>query len=129
MQRLVTNAEEVAYNDPPSGAAEQMILNQHLFRQLRHAKLSSFQRFLQQVMDGFFVKYLASVIALLAYAAPLYFRAPSLSRNKDDTTQDYIRAMRLLQNTSRSLPLPIVYRKTSSHAQCHLERKLSKQGD
>ena len=31
-QRLVTNAEEVAFNDPPSGAAEQMILNQHLFR-------------------------------------------------------------------------------------------------
>jgi hypothetical protein len=53
-------------------------------------------------MDGFFIKYLASVIALLAYAAPLYFRDPSLSRNKDDTTQDYIRAMRLLQNTSRS---------------------------
>ena len=101
MQRLVTNAEEVAYNDPPAGSAEQMILNQHLFRQLRHAKLSSFQRFLQQIMDGFFVKYLASVIALLAYAAPLYFGDPALTANKDDATQNYIRAMRLLQNTSR----------------------------
>lgn len=100
-QRLVTNAEEVAFNDPPSGAAEQMILNQHLFRLLRHAKLSSFQRFLQQILDGFFVKYLASVVALMAYAAPLYFRDPQLLRSKDDITQDYIRSMRLLQNTSR----------------------------
>ena len=72
-------------------------------RLLRHSKLSSFQRFLQQIVDGFFIKYLASVIALLAYAAPLYFRDPSLRGSKDDTTQDYIRAMRLLQNTSRSV--------------------------
>lgn len=101
LQRLVTNAEEVAFNDPPSGAAEQMILNQHLFRLLRHAKLSAFQRFLQQILDGFFVKYLASAVALLAYAAPLYFRDPRMRGSRDDLTQDYIRAMRLLQNTSR----------------------------
>ena len=50
-QRLVTNAEEVAYNDPPAGAAEQMILNQHLYRLLRHCKLSAFQRFLQQALN------------------------------------------------------------------------------
>ena len=102
LQRLVTNAEEVAFNDPPSGTAEQMILNQHLYRLLRHAKLSSFQRFLQQIMDGFFIKYLASVVALLAYAAPLYFRDPTLKRaSQSDATQDYIRGVRLLQNTSR----------------------------
>jgi len=49
LQRLVAHAEEVAYNDPPSGAAEQLILNQHLYRLLRHNKLSAFQRFVQQV--------------------------------------------------------------------------------
>ena len=49
VQRLVAHAEEVAYNDPPSGAAEQLILNQHLYRLLRHNKLSAFQRFVQQV--------------------------------------------------------------------------------
>ena len=48
-QRLVSHAEEVAYNDPPSGAAEQLILNSHLYRLLRHNKLSAFQRFVQQV--------------------------------------------------------------------------------
>lgn len=49
LQRLVAHAEEVAYNDPPSGTAEQLILNQHLSRLLRHNRLSAFQRFVQQV--------------------------------------------------------------------------------
>lgn len=48
-QRLVANAEEVAFNDPPAGAAEQLILNQHLHRLVHYSRLSSFQRFLQQV--------------------------------------------------------------------------------
>ena len=45
----MSHAEEVAYNDPPSGVAEQLILNSHLYRLLRHNKLSAFQRFVQQV--------------------------------------------------------------------------------
>jgi hypothetical protein len=45
----VSNAEEVAFNDPPAGMAEQMILNQHLYRLLRHTRLSAFQQFVQQV--------------------------------------------------------------------------------
>lgn len=47
-QRLVANAEEVAYNDPPGGATEQLVLNQHLHRLLRYTELSAFQRFLQK---------------------------------------------------------------------------------
>jgi ABC-type uncharacterized transport system fused permease/ATPase subunit len=35
-QRLVANAEEVAFNDPPAGAAEEMVLNQHLRRLIRY---------------------------------------------------------------------------------------------
>ena len=54
-----------------------------------------------QVFDGFAVKYMASAVALLLYAAPLYFMDPSKRGSQDDITQDYIRAMRLLQNTSR----------------------------
>lgn len=48
-QRLVAHSEEVAFNDPPGGAAEQLILNQHLQRLITFSRLSSFQRFLQQV--------------------------------------------------------------------------------
>jgi hypothetical protein len=49
VQRLAASAEEVAFNDPPGGAAECMILNEHLWRLLRHSKLSAFQRFIQGV--------------------------------------------------------------------------------
>jgi hypothetical protein len=51
-QRLVAHAEEVAFNDPPAGAAEQLILNQHLQRLITFTRLSSFQRFLQQVRSS-----------------------------------------------------------------------------
>ena len=44
--------------------------------QVRHGRLSAFQRFVQQVFDGFAVKYMASAVALLLYAAPLYFQGP-----------------------------------------------------
>ena len=44
------------FNDPPAGMSEQMILNQHLYRLLHHSRLSAFQQFVQQSLDGFFVK-------------------------------------------------------------------------
>ena len=117
MQRLVAHAEEVAYNDPPSGASEQLILNQHLYRLLRHNKLSAFQRFVQQVFDGYFVKYFASVVALLVYAAPIYLKAPGQRGSRDDITQDYIRSMRLLQNTSKGVgDLVLVYKRITGLA-------------
>ncbi|KAL3151953.1 hypothetical protein ABBQ32_001078 [Trebouxia sp. C0010 RCD-2024] len=116
-QRLVAHAEEVAYNDPPSGASEQLILNQHLYRLLRHNKLSAFQRFVQQVFDGYFVKYFASVVALLVYAAPIYLKQPDQRASRDDITQDYIRSMRLLQNTSKGVgDLVLVYKRITGLA-------------
>ena len=51
-QRLVAHAEEVAFNDPPAGAAEHLVLNQHLRRMVKYSRLSAFQRFLQQVGGG-----------------------------------------------------------------------------
>lgn len=38
---------------------------------------------------------------MLVYAAPLWMRDAGTRGSRDDLTQDYIRAMRLLQNTSR----------------------------
>ncbi|KAK2080652.1 hypothetical protein QBZ16_000506 [Prototheca wickerhamii] len=105
-QRLVQNAEEVAFNDPPAGMAEQMILNQHLYRMLRHARLSAFQQAVQQVLDGFFVKYGATAVALLGQ-----------TRNAGQATQDYIRAMRLLGNTSKGIgDLVLVYKRITGLA-------------
>ncbi|KAL6759951.1 ABC transporter transmembrane region 2-domain-containing protein [Haematococcus lacustris] len=116
-QRLVTNSEEVAFNDPPAGVAEQQILNQHLRRLLQYSRLSAFQRFVQQISDGYFVKYFASVVALLVYGAPLYFQDPSQRLSQEELTQDYIRSMRLLQNTSRGVgDLILVYKRVSNLA-------------
>lgn len=60
------------------------------------------------MFDGYLVKYGATVVALLTYAAPMYFRRDSATTSRDDLTQDYIRAMRLLQNTSRHARAPIL---------------------
>eukprot|EP00775_Hariotina_reticulata_P002919 gene2919-3206_t len=116
-QRLVAHAEEVAFNDPPGGAAEQLILNQHLQRLITFSRLSSFQRFLQQIADGYFVKYFASCVALLVYAGPIYFMKPSARGDQGQLTADYIRSMRLLQNTSRGVgDLIMVYKRMTSLA-------------
>lgn len=117
-QRLVQNAEEVAFNDPPAGMAEQMILNQHLYRMLRHARLSAFQQAVQQVLDGFFVKYGATAVALLVYGLPIMLGAnKGQTRNAGQATQDYIRAMRLLGNTSKGIgDLVLVYKRITGLA-------------
>ena len=39
------------------------------------------------MFDGYIVKYFASVVALLVYAAPLYFRDPALRASQADLTQ------------------------------------------
>ena len=115
--RLAAAAEDVAFNDPPSGAAERLVLDAHLDRVIAHGRLSAFQRFVQGVVDGYTVKYGASVVALLVYAAPLYFAAPSARKSRDDVTQDYIRSMRLLQNTARGVgDLVMAYKRVTTLA-------------
>lgn len=116
-QRLVAHAEEVAFNDPPAGAAEQLILNQHLQRLITFTRLSSFQRFLQQIADGYFVKYFASTVSLLVYAGPIYFMDPRKRGSQGQLTADYIRSMRLLQNTSRGIgDLILIYKRMTGLA-------------
>lgn len=67
------------------------------------------------------MKYAASVVAMLVYAAPLYAAsnggALASKRDRDDVTQDYIRSMRLLQNTSRGVgDLVLVYKRVTTLA-------------
>lgn len=116
-QRLVTYSEEVAYNDPPGGAAEKLILNQHLRRLVRYSGLSAFQRFIQNIADGYLVKYFASVTALLVYAAPLYFQSPAVRLSQGELTRSYISSMRLLQNTSRGIgDIILIYKRVTNLA-------------
>ena len=70
-----------------------------------------------QVFDGYFVKYFASVVALLVYAAPIFLKEPAQRGSRDDITQDYIRSMRLLQNTSKGVgDLVLVYKRITGLA-------------
>lgn len=116
-QRLVTYSEEVAYNDPPGGMAEELVLNQHLKRLVKYSGLSALQRCIQQVADGYLVKYFASVAALLVYAAPIYFKDPSTRSSHGQLAHDYITSMRLLQNTNRGVgDLVLVYKRISNLA-------------
>lgn len=106
-QRLSAHAEEVAFNDPPAGIAEQMILNQHLYRLLRHSRLSALLHFVQGVLDGYLVKYGATVVALGVYASHMR-GVPAGADTRGQATADYIRAMRLLSNTSRGVSAPAI---------------------
>lgn len=116
-QRLSSRAEEVAYNDPPGGLSEELILNEHLQRLLRYISLSSFQRCIQQIFDGFFVKYMASVACLIIYALPLHRRRAKERGTQGTLTQDYVRSIRLLQNTSRGIgDLILVYKRLTTLA-------------
>lgn len=113
-QRIVSHAEEIAFNDPPGGDTERMILNNHLYKLMQHTRLSAFQRFLQQVADGYLVKYTASIVGLCVFAAPFYF-----SKQKDNflSTGEYIRAMRLMMNTSKAIgQLVLIYKRVTSLA-------------
>jgi ABC-type uncharacterized transport system fused permease/ATPase subunit len=112
--RVSAFAEEIAFNDPPASTAEKMILNQHLHRMLRHSRLSAFQRFVQGIIDQYLVKYGATVVALAVYANHSSSKAASSSQS---TAADYIRAMRLLNNTSRGIgDLILVYKRVTSLA-------------
>lgn len=114
-QRIVSHAEEIAFNDPPGGDTERMILNDHLNRYMRHSRLSSFQKFVQQVADGYTIKYTASIIGLCVYAAPLYYSKETTDSKQ--LTGDYIRSMRLMMNTSSAIgQLVLVYKRVTALA-------------
>uniref|UniRef100_A0A061SM41 ATP-binding cassette, subfamily D (ALD), member 3 n=1 Tax=Tetraselmis sp. GSL018 TaxID=582737 RepID=A0A061SM41_9CHLO len=116
-QRLVSHAEEVAFNDPPAGAAERMILNQHLGRLLRYSHLSSLQRFFQQVNDQYFVKYMASIVSLGLYALFQYSSPDYSDLDLAQRTERYIKTVRLLSNTSRGIgDLMLVYKRVAGLA-------------
>ena len=120
--RLVSKTEEVAYNDPPAAMTEQLLLNKHLRTLLRYSSLTSFQKFLQQIADQFLVKYGASSVALSVYAIAVFiWEKKATGGNATAATQtnakDYIRSMRLLQNTSKGAgDLILVYKRIAKLA-------------
>lgn len=110
--RLAARAEEVAFHDPPGGRAERQALDMRLTRLLRHSKLAAVQRFVQQCLDGYCVKYTASVIGLTIFAVPLYLTPESERPPQEVLAGRYVSAMRLMMNTSTSMgQLVLVYKR------------------
>lgn len=129
--RLAACAEEVAFNDPPAGATEMAVLNVHLGRLLQHSRLSALQTLFQNVLDGFLVKYGATLVATAAYvvgagsaerARALRARGPGgagpvVPVSAESRARDYVRSMRLLSTTSRAVgELVMVYKRLASLA-------------
>lgn len=120
--RLVSRTEEIAYNDPPAAMTEQLLLNKHLRSLLRYASLTSFQKFLQQICDQFLVKYGASSVALSVYAIATLAKGRTSAGAMGGALEgvrakDYIRSMRLLQNTSKGVgDLILVYKRIAKLA-------------
>ena len=117
--RLVSKTEEIAYNDPPAAMTEQLLLNKHLRSLLKYSSLTSFQKFLQQIADQYLVKYGASTVALSVYALGTLVWAKEGGDGTQTQTRakDYIRSMRLLQNTSKSTgDLILVYKRIAKLA-------------
>ncbi len=100
--RISACAEQVAFNDPPAGRAEMRSLNKRLDNMIRHSRLTAVQRFIQQCIDGYLVKYTASVIGLLVHAAPLYLTPPTNSSTHELAGQ-YVNSMRLMMQAASAM--------------------------
>lgn len=120
--RIASSAEEVAFNDPPAGRAEMMSLNMRLDRMVRHSRFTVAQRFVQQCLDGYLVKYTASIIGLVIFAVPLYYRPSEEKRSVNVIAGQYVNAMRLMMQTSSAMgQLVLVYKRINTLAG-HTER-------
>lgn len=115
--RIVTCAEEIAFNDPPSGRAEMQSLNTRLERTVTHSTLSVIQRFVQQCFDGYLVKYTATIIGLVIFAIPLYYTPVAERAATNVIAGQYINAMRLMMQSSSSMgELVLVYKRMNTLA-------------
>ena len=115
--RIASSAEEVAFNDPPSGRTEMMLLNSRLTRMMHHSKLTVSQRFIQQCFDGYLVKYTASIIGLIIFALPLYYTPKEQRSATNVIAGQYINSMRLMMQTSKAMgELVLVYKRINTLA-------------
>lgn len=114
--RIAATAEEVAFHDPPAGRAEMRALDSRLDDMIRHSRLTAVQRFVQQCLDGYLVKYTASVIGLMVHAAPLYWEPP-VGTATNVLAGKYINSMRLMMQASSAMgELVLAYKRVLSLA-------------
>ncbi|EGG16527.1 ABC transporter D family protein [Cavenderia fasciculata] len=94
-QRLITNAEEIAFYD--GSKKEREIINLSFGDIFKHTSYVSYLKCLVGIFDGFLVKYCASIVGYGCMALPIYLGIKGTS-GKDSTelTKDYIRNTQLM---------------------------------
>lgn len=111
--RVINHAEEIAYNDPPGGAAENAILETAFNKLRRHVGTTAGQKFWHSIFDNYLLKYSASTVSLITFTSVHSggFRRfvkflmdgdeSRLVRNKENSLElinRYTRTVRLLRN-------------------------------
>ncbi|EGC30265.1 ABC transporter D family protein [Dictyostelium purpureum] len=101
-QRLITNAEEIAFYD--GSRKERQIINLSFGDIYNHTGYVSYLKCLVGIFDGFLVKYCASIVGYGCMVLPIYTGIRG-SSNKDSTelTKDYIRNTQLMVALSQAI--------------------------
>eukprot|EP01132_Coremiostelium_polycephalum_P005701 gene5701-7095_t len=101
-QRLITNAEEIAFYD--GSRKERQIINLSFGDIFKHTSYVSYLKCLVGIFDGFLVKYCASIVGYGCMVLPIYFGLKG-SSGKDSTelTKDYIRNTQLMVALSQAI--------------------------
>jgi len=101
-QRLIANAEEIAFYD--GSRKERQIINLSFGDIYNHTSYVSYLKCLVGIFDGFLVKYCASIVGYGCMVLPIYFGIRG-SSGKDSTelTKDYIRNTQLMVALSQAI--------------------------
>mmetsp|Transcript_1594 Transcript_1594/g.2383 ORF Transcript_1594/g.2383 Transcript_1594/m.2383 type:complete len:699 (+) Transcript_1594:50-2146(+) len=88
-QRLITNAEEVAFYD--GAKTEKKIINERLITLSKHKAFSHYMRGIMDIMDNLVVKYWATLSWYGVNLVPMWFNINNYSnKSTDELTRDYI---------------------------------------
>lgn len=130
--RVINHAEEIAYNDPPGGEAENAILTTAFKKLARHVDTTAGQKFWHSIADNYLLKYSASTMSLVTFTSVYsggfrnFFKflvsgdERTLTRHGEDSlalTNKYIRTVRLLRNNVEAMSnLVLVYKRVTTVA-------------
>ncbi|GAM21533.1 hypothetical protein SAMD00019534_047080 [Acytostelium subglobosum LB1] len=101
-QRLIANAEEIAFYD--GSRKERQIINLSFGDIYRHTSYVSYLRCLVGIFDGFLVKYCASILGYGCMALPIYMGIKGAAgKDTAELTKDYIRNTQLMMALAQAI--------------------------
>lgn len=115
-QRLITNAEEIAFYD--GSLREKNIINQAFIAVYCHTSYVNYLKLLMGCFDGFLVKYGASIVGFFVMCIPVFLdKNLALSKDPASLTKDYVLNTQLLINLARAIgSLVLIYKRLTALA-------------